>query len=319
MESTVESLNKIMNKTGKGFFQERFSHEKKLEIIDFYKLHQNITTTMGAFSCARGTVVKILTQAGVYKPNKSYNSNVYSANYRFFDIIDTEEKAYWIGFIAADGYVSSSKKGHHLNISLKWDDRDHITKFLTALSANHTIKQTKSKMKSGKVHYKSTITIHSKALVSDLQKHGVIQCKSKCLKFPSIPKNMIRHYIRGYFDGDGSWYLQKQKYPAFSVIGSTEFITDFRTILAQSCELSHNMLITTKHENIIRVRYTGAHQCCKIYHYMYEDCSVWMERKKDVVSSCFEPDTNCPLSKIMINRLSKFKSSIIAKCATRLS
>ena len=52
-----------------------------------------------------------------------------------FDSIDNEEKAYWLGFIFADGCISS--RDNAFELSLKGEDIEHLHKFNTFMGHIH--------------------------------------------------------------------------------------------------------------------------------------------------------------------------------------
>lgn len=111
----------------------------------------------------------------------------------YFKVIDTEEKAYWLGFIFADGH--NGTKGFEL--SLKESDVGHLEKFRTAIEGNMPI------------HYRERqkayrIGVTSYEFRRNLENNGVTSNKSETAEFPSLDSKLIRHFVRGYFDGDGS-------------------------------------------------------------------------------------------------------------------
>nr|DAG90196.1 MAG TPA: endonuclease [Crassvirales sp.] len=63
-------------------------------------------------------------------------------NRDFFSVIDTEEKAYWLGFLYADGFISASGNTVGLSISLK--DIDHLKKYNNALNYTKGLNITES-------------------------------------------------------------------------------------------------------------------------------------------------------------------------------
>ena len=135
-------------------------------------------------------------------------------NFDFFETIDTEEKAYWLGFLYADGYIGSKDFSVGLNISLK--DIDHLKKFNDALdykkglniSETHQFHSTSNKNKNGEIMYMVSTVIRNKKLWIDLNKKGCVPNKSLILQFPNEnifkTKKLIYDFIRGYVDGDGT-------------------------------------------------------------------------------------------------------------------
>lgn len=109
----------------------------------------------------------------------------------FFELIDTEQKAYWLGFIAADGCVDH--KEFRLHISER--DVEHLKEFKSAIQSTHPIHYTANKS--------VTFIIGNKKIVKNLNALGIVHRKTLILEYPDIPKRLNRHFIRGVFDGDG--------------------------------------------------------------------------------------------------------------------
>ena len=116
-----------------------------------------------------------------------------TANYHIFDSIDNEEKAYWLGFLFADGYVSL--KTNLIELSLQLNDKNHLEKFKLFISAKQNITEDS---------FRCRITISNKHLKETLINLGCTPQKSNNIRFPKIDKNLYPYFIRGYFDGDGS-------------------------------------------------------------------------------------------------------------------
>lgn len=116
----------------------------------------------------------------------------------FFKQIDTEEKAYWLGFIAADGNIA--KDFSCCSIELKQSDFEHLQKFAKCFDDYYVVKKCARKYPSAKIQ------ITCKQCCYDLQQYGITPNKSLTLQVVTdkIPHDLQIHYIRGYFDGDGS-------------------------------------------------------------------------------------------------------------------
>ena len=117
---------------------------------------------------------------------------------QYFKNIDTEEKSYWLGFLYADGCISRDFKHLILDISIK--DKNHIYKFAKSIKSNNKI------VIHGNDNQFIKICVCCKQMCLDLYDKGCVPNKSLILEFPSkdiVPDNLIYHFIRGYFDGDG--------------------------------------------------------------------------------------------------------------------
>ena len=157
----------------------------------------------------------------IYEQFKKYNLPIrndkeknkkYICNNSYFENIDTQEKAYWLGFIYADGYIGKNNNNGRFGISLSTEDIDHLYKFKESIESSHPIN--KYRVSSG---YKigaeyCRIIICEEKLVNDLIKQGCVYNKTNILSPPNIDKKLRRHFIRGYMDGDGSIIIHKNKY-----------------------------------------------------------------------------------------------------------
>ena len=123
----------------------------------------------------------------------------YSLNETYFDSIETPEQAYWLGFFTADGGVMK-KPYYTIRLALKESDRDHVQLFCDALGGSgHPIRRRESD--TGNT---VAVTICSRYMVESLERLGVTSCKSLTAKPWSGPEDLMPHYWRGLFDGDGT-------------------------------------------------------------------------------------------------------------------
>lgn len=131
----------------------------------------------------------------------------YQCDVHFFDVIDTPAKAYFLGLIYADGYIPDT--GLYLTIEPK--DRYILESFCDHLQLSHeAIKEIdcKSPYTTGKIYPR--LEIYSSSLASTLHKYGAVKAKSLVLQPPvGVPEELIYHFIRGFFDGNGSIYFDK--------------------------------------------------------------------------------------------------------------
>jgi len=127
---------------------------------------------------------------------------IYPFNEGFFDSIDTPEKAYWLGFIAADGGVNGLEEGQYpvLALNLADRDREHLETFQRAIGREAPIRAATSSYGTGVAR----LLIVSRPFVEALMRHGVRPKKSMTIEPWDGPPELMRHYWRGVFDGDGS-------------------------------------------------------------------------------------------------------------------
>ena len=140
----------------------------------------------------------------------------YKIDSGYFKEINTEYKAYILGFIFADGSVYQPPgKNRQLvfRIGVQEEDSYILDKLSTDAAGNHkyTVRTPSSIAKGYKPQV--LVTISSNELCQDLIKLGCNIRKSKeGIIFPNLKPEMVRHFIRGFLDGDGSIILKKQTY-----------------------------------------------------------------------------------------------------------
>lgn len=219
-------------------------------------------------------------------PYEKHYQKIYSCDENIFSY-DTPESFYLAGFIAADGSVQNRKYSKILKIALSKKDKDHLEKIKTLLKSNHPIKDYKVKPSKlvKKSHYCSEIQITSHSLVNDLQRFNIVQNKTLTYIMPKwlIKHPLVNHFMRGYFDGDGtiSWCgLGKGrtvKQLIFSILGTKTFIHQYRNLLINNCFLNKAKITTCK--NVYKISYSGNIINKKLYYFLYENASIYLDRK----------------------------------------
>jgi hypothetical protein len=206
----------------------------------------------------------------------------YFVNENFFEKIDTEEKAYLLGFLFADGFVSEKHK--YIEITLHNKDIEVLQNFVRCLYPEGR------PISTSKIVYRRVV-INSTKMVTDLVNLGCTQRKTFTLSFPNIPESMQRDFIRGYFDGDGSVSVQRIKELHMSIVGTIDFLTSVKTILRSECDLNDTVYSERHPErknNIRALVYGGNIIMNRMYHYLYDNATIFLQRKHDVFVSVLE-------------------------------
>lgn len=233
---------------------------------------KNLTTLANKFGLKQSrTVSKILKDAGV----KIYNTVHHTCiDETVFDTIDTEEKAYWLGFMYADGCIYSKEK--RIELSLQGSDTSHLEKFATFLkSTNPNLVKVYKNYKKGK-YDRCRVTIRSKHIWEALNNAGCIPNKSLILKFPSsniVPTKLLRHFIRGYVDGDGCLCITKPEKIELSILGTEEFLQG----VLNSLSLDKSYPIYKRNNIHILNLWCGTAK--RIIKYLYNDSTIYLTRK----------------------------------------
>lgn len=161
----------------------------------------------------------------------------YALNEAYFDHVSTQEQAYWLGFLVADGgIVRSGTKTYSLRVELAEHDRTHVRAFLDALGCNKPVRIRQSGASSYKASTFVGVSIDSRYLVEALGRLGVTPRKSATAKPWDGPPHLMPHYWRGLFDGDGSiGYVRSTGSWTLSICGSEACVRAFATWASAVC------------------------------------------------------------------------------------
>lgn len=212
-----------------------------------------------------------------YSSKISISGKKYSFNEYYFDNIDCQEKAYWLGFFAADGYNNVSKGC--IEFRLHMQDKDILEKFKSCIGANNPIKLYKQRY--------INLSLYSKHLCAKLSEYGLIQAKTYNLQLPNLENHLMRHFIRGYFDGDGCFSVIKRnnrknpnsKIYQFNITGMLEPLKKIQEHLVNNVGVVDNGLKHRKSTTAVTIHYGGRNVCKRILDYLYEDAAIYLQRK----------------------------------------
>ena len=228
-------------------------------------------------------VVNLLKKLNVYISGKNKAKTgpkrIYTLNEQFFDEINSEAKAYILGFIAADGYISTNKI-KRIVIELHEKDKEILEKINLHLESNSPIKEITRK--GGYKHVK--LSLNSSYLVNSLCKYGLTNNKSLTMGniFQHIPNNLQHHFLRGYFDGDGCITYGKKynsgvKY-LVQIIGTKEFLTtSFDKYFDTNCQI-----YKYKTCNMFCWKIANKKQVDEFKDKLYKDATIFLIRKYKV-------------------------------------
>ena len=237
-----------------------WSEDQMKYIISEYKKGKTLSALGREFGVSYSTIRNLLKRKGIKTEGNKHN---FPRDEFYFSNIDSKEKAYWLGFLYADGCVHSNS--NEISITLK--DRDHLEKFRKAIKSNNKIGESIDKRFSSmpKIYH---FSIKDKQLKSDLIKWGCVPNKSLTLtKIPNIPRDFVSHFIRGYFDGDGSLHwLNGTKNFRISFVGTGPFLKDIQKELGLSLSLGQQEGNKSKYFQV-----AGRKQVPMILDYIYKD------------------------------------------------
>lgn len=211
---------------------------------------------------------------GLKRPEK------YTYDKQFFKYINTEEKAYWLGFFFSDGYVQKTCTSAEAAIMLGVKDIEHLKKFNKSIKGNVqvTTMVRGSGFSKDKKYEMAVIRLYSSELVNDLISLGCVPNKSKLINFPAIDKNFVWSFIRGFFDGDGSITLDKKRnVPSCNFTSaSLEFLVFLRNFFYQE---KINSYYTQEKSGCYRLWIRGMENVTLFLDNLYENSSIYLDRK----------------------------------------
>ena len=257
------------------------------KIVELYEKHQSVRKVGKELGCTGETI-----RTEMHKLGLSINKPIlYSCNESFFNE-DNEKSFYWAGFLAADGCIVEKDNSLILSMGLSTKDRLHLEKFKSDLNAEHPIHEfviKNSKRNSNwNDGYKAEIQICNTPICKSLERFNVFPRKTKTYTFPSwlIFNEHVNHFMRGYFDGDGSWFIgasKKTDQLFFSLRGTKDFLVLYRSILENKCNLKQKTKPIRINCNIGVLEYGGNGISVKIRDFLYKNATVFLERKYDLV------------------------------------
>lgn len=197
-------------------------------------------------------------------------------NRRIFQSIDTFEKAYWVGFIVADGYILSTRPTFGIKLG-QVDGEEHLSKFIRFIEGDleRQLKTEKHGI-TGNTIYK--VMLYSKEVCADLQELGIQPNKSGKETLPKIDEKYYRDFIRGYWDGDG--FIRK-KSDGIGVVGSYEILSFIQEHFKKELGVLPQKIY--EHGTIFKIEYRSKEDASKILSYLYREGDVALTRKVDLL------------------------------------
>ena len=246
------------------------------EIIELYESGIGCTRLSKKFKCAEASILALLKRHNI----EIGDGRNYHFNEHFFDKIDTEEKAYVLGFAYGDGH--NSEDSLRFNIT----DSEILEKMKKAIGCDGPIKVKEFDNPKWKTQY--VLNLSSREMCRTLTKQGCMPNKSLILKFPTIdqvPVHLVHHFVRGLFDADGTVGV----YFGIKVVRYSVSITGSFDVLNGLCKhLSDNNVLDTG--GSVCPAYPGSEHTGKwcaggrigaqtFLRWLYEDATIYLGRK----------------------------------------
>jgi hypothetical protein len=247
-------------------------------------------------------------KAGIPPKNVHYYINKFnwkaSGKYRkflindtYFDVIDTEAKAYFLGFFIADGYLSVEKKittkstSFRICMNNSIDDLEVVKRFQEEISLYKEVEY-RERILSNIIRKKQVCFRFSSKYMFDIlvNKYNIIPNKTKNISFEfpfnEIPEKLVRHFIRGFFDGDGSFSDNNLRLISTSLV----FVNQLCDIIEKEFGVLRN-IYTVQGKTVVYYSFrfnSFRHKysfISRLHTYFYEDSTIFLSRKKDKIEN----------------------------------
>lgn len=264
-----------------GAKRRKLNTSQRSDLCNAYKSGASWSELEARFGMCESSLRRIVKKSGVWRPPGHY---LHTVNDAYFRKIDTPEKAYFFGLLMADGTVFHTRNNKRLGgfrINLESGDSHILEELKQAIGSNRKMRKLSPKIAGRKDQV--LLAVHSQQIAEDLVSHGCVPRKSYHAKYPHhLSENLHRHFIRGYFDGDGcvSTYQRPSRIDLTCNFVGTE---DIVMGIAQKLHIDAGVNLTKIHQRqgCCCVSYGGNRQIVKIHRYLYSEHGPALVRKKD--------------------------------------
>ncbi|MFO7880956.1 MAG: LAGLIDADG family homing endonuclease [Kosmotogaceae bacterium] len=273
------TIRELIVRRKKGINKGNLTDKQKVELCELYKTGRYSTNDLAKlYNTSQANIQRLLKNRNI-KPLKSNSewSRKYNLNENYFDKIDSEDKAYFLGLLYADG-CNYYEKGNSISINLQEEDKYILDKFRKLINTDKPLYYKKPRKENHKGLY--SLYINSEHISFKLIKLGMWSAKAHTLKFPTnnqVPKKLIKHFIRGYFDGDGS---VESKWRS-SLMSSKYFCTTLQDYLFKNYQIISKLKkrFPDQIDSSVSLIFEGKLESNKFLNLIYKDATIYLERK----------------------------------------
>lgn len=270
----------------------KFTEEQEKEIVRLYEEENLSSNEIGRrFNTPQPTVYYTLKRNGATL-RKQTSVRQYEVNDHFFDIIDTEEKAYFLGILLADGNVRSDHP--EISLGLQEEDKPLLEKLNRFVHPERPLLYLNRDIKYPNWKNQWKLYISSQYMKDTVAKYGLIPKKSLIKTFPQVildsNEDIIRHFIRGYFDGNGSIGI----YPSgdsgsvkftFCITSTESMCKSLQDVFQIILDIQSSIKPHTKVFNVIIYDQI---MIFKIMKWFYKDATIYMNRKHEIYENALK-------------------------------
>ena len=272
----VATCNKILHQNN--IVMRSCRSNKGDRILELHRDGNNINQIARILRAGKNTVKRILRENNISTARK----RIYKIDESFLDCIDSEQKAYFLGWMWSDGTVS--ERDNAFTIELAGADGPILETLAGFFSKDQLVKYYKNvKYRCG---WRAVLSIYSKKLKARLIELGCMPNKTFSLKFPEwLDESLQHHFVRGVFDGDGCLYVNKGNSGLFIVGAAYDLLTGISRIFPARSVLS-------KQNNIYSLSVRSYKNLSQVLSFIYNDANVFLQRKREKAIE-FEKQYDC--------------------------
>jgi len=263
---------------------------QKIEMVQKYNTEDcNCADLARHYNVTRRSIATLLKRRGI--KIKQIGNKKHTLNEHYFDKIDTEEKAYFLGLLYADGCNSNGT----MSIGLIESDKLLLDKFNIELNSNNKLYFLNLKCKSINWNNQYVLKFYSKYLSNRLSELGCTSRKSLTLKFPTeeqVPFHLLKHFIRGMWDGDGHIGFGNYKghikcngtqsinFVSRTTLTSTlDFCKSVKNFIKEEVDINCSLGLDSKNGITTKLSIGGNKQVIRFLDWLYKDATIYLDRK----------------------------------------
>jgi len=261
--------------------QRRLSKDEILQLVSLWELGKYTCVDLSRqFNISSVAIGGLLKRRGYKMKSQSELQRKYEINENFFDTIDTQEKAYFLGFLYADGYNNTERNS--VALSLKESDKEILVTLNGLLQPTKPLQYVIVRNNSN-TQNQYRLVIANKHLSKKLSELGCTKAKTFTLTYPYwLNAYLAPHFIRGYFDGDGYLGICKNRL-AFCIVGTYNFCNSLKQLFIDELNITSHIRTRhpERHNNIRMLEISGSRQILKCLDWLYKRSSIHLKRKHD--------------------------------------
>ena len=209
-------------------------------------------------------------------------------NHLCFHNIDSPTSAYLLGLFTADGNVMpKSESCHSWTVQFSLDSKDDY--LVKEMSKHLGVPDGKvlyhKRIQDGRERTMAYVSVRSKQIFDDLVGYGCVPRKSEFLQsIPNLRNELLPHYIRGFFDGNGTAFINSSGYIVFGFYSTPSFVRSIYQYLCSQGIVTNGRKITDKN-NVSFITFTKKDEITRFCNLIYHNADIWCERKRRILES----------------------------------